>query len=417
MASMLSTRELVVKAEVSVALIEIDRDGGRSGGTGIIYSENGLALTNEHVIRGAKTISVTVTNAAGIKQKLAAEILDANPHIDLAIIRFEGAPYLNAKLGSFEDIDPGDEVVALGYPLLFTIDATLTVTDGIVSNIRSDGKRIVIQHTASINPGNSGGPLLSKKDGAVVGINSEITRYTFNPQPADEDNQNNKDPFKDWALVEGFNHSVAIDEATSMIAKVETGTLVTKHSETWALVSSGISHHHNGRYESAIRDYTKAIKLDSGYYNLYIYRGHAYSGLGQYENAIQDYDAAIPLITPQTLGTALAVEVFIGLVYSYKGTAYYALGQYKGALRYFDKTIKHYDRMTVTIQESTMAISYNNRGNAYNGLGQYERAIRDYNKAIKLNGQLGVYYSSRSNAYGKASARDKAKAKELGYDP
>ena len=153
-----------------MVLITVELPGGNfSSGTGIIYSDDGLALTNHHVVAGATNIWVMVTDADGTVRELPAEVLGTNPDIDLAVIRFGGGPYVPDQFGSVRDINLGDEVVALGYPLSDLTGASLIVTKGIVSSIRNDGFSDIIQHQASINPGNSGGPLLSI-DGLAVGI-------------------------------------------------------------------------------------------------------------------------------------------------------------------------------------------------------------------------------------------------------
>jgi tetratricopeptide (TPR) repeat protein len=260
-------------------------------------------------------------------------------------------------------------------------------------------------HQASVNSGNSGGPLFSKVDESVVGINSNIKRFLSADQPGDE-----------RSLLEGFNFSIAIDEATSMIAQLEIGTVVQNPADAWLnLVSRAYRHHLKGQYVLAINDFTAAIRLNPGdllKWRSYLGRGHSYYALGQYEAAIQDYEAAISSINSLTFefagdSAALFADFASSFVYTSKGRVYNDLGQYEHAKRDYKKAIK--------LSHSESADAYNGRGNAYYGLGQYEHAIRDYSKAIKLDGQTAVFYNNRSDAYAKASARDEAKAKELGY--
>ena len=274
-ATTLSTSELVERVKASVVLIVTELPGGNFGsGTGIIYSEDGLALTNHHVVAGATRIWVTVTDAEGTDHKLPADVLGTDSDVDLAVIRFEGGPYVPVQFGSVNDIGLGDEVVALGYPLTDLTGASLIVTKGIVSSIRNDGSSDIIQHQAAVNPGNSGGPLLSS-DGLVVGVN------TYNVRSSDGRN------------IEGFNMAVAIDEATSRLEQLEAATFVPKPAD--AFYSSGLTYYYDGQYERAIQDYDEAIRLDPQFAGTYNNRGVAYKALGQHERAIQDYDEAIIL--------------------------------------------------------------------------------------------------------------------------
>jgi serine protease Do len=142
-------------------------------GTGFVVSENGLVLTNHHVVDGVDTIEVVFLD--GTRSK--AEVVGSDPKTDVALIRVEKQdlpPPL--VLGDSASLLPGDWVVAIGNP--FGLDHT--VTAGIVS---AKGRDLgqgpyddFIQTDAAINPGNSGGPLLDLR-GEVVGINTAV-----NPQ-------------------------------------------------------------------------------------------------------------------------------------------------------------------------------------------------------------------------------------------
>jgi len=158
--------------------------GGRSlpqmaSGSGAIVSEDGYIVTNNHVVDGADDINVTLSNQKSFKAKLVA----TDPSTDLAIIKIEakGLPFL--LYGNSDDVQVGQWVLAVGYPL--TLEAT--VTAGIVSakgrtldiNRRQSKSPIesFIQTDAAVNPGNSGGPLINT-EGKLVGINSAIASPT-----------------------------------------------------------------------------------------------------------------------------------------------------------------------------------------------------------------------------------------------
>jgi serine protease Do len=143
-------------------------------GTGVIVSEEGYILTNNHVIEGATLITVKL----GDNAKYTARLVGTDPETDVAVLKIEGENLPWVRLGDSERVRVGEWVIAVGNP--FGLDQT--VTAGIVSakgrQQRGGGLRDVryqdfIQTDASINPGNSGGPLLNLR-GEVVGINSAI---------------------------------------------------------------------------------------------------------------------------------------------------------------------------------------------------------------------------------------------------
>lgn len=142
----------------------------RSLGSGVVVSEDGFILTNNHVVADADEILVTLSD----KKKYEAQIIGRDPKTDLALIKIEIKKTIPAaKLGDSDKLMVGDWVVAIGNP--FGLGST--VTAGIVS---AKGRVIgagpydnFIQTDASINPGNSGGPLFNL-DGEVIGVNTAI---------------------------------------------------------------------------------------------------------------------------------------------------------------------------------------------------------------------------------------------------
>lgn len=145
-------------------------------GTGMIITDNGYILTNEHV-SGSKYSSCYVTLANGKNYK--ANVVWSDSDIDLAIIKInvKNLPYV--ILGNSDQIQVGEKVYAIGNPIGFEFQRT--VTSGIISavnrtiKIEEDEKTSymedLIQTDATINPGNSGGPLINAK-GEVIGVNT-----------------------------------------------------------------------------------------------------------------------------------------------------------------------------------------------------------------------------------------------------
>jgi serine protease Do len=146
----------------------------RSLGSGFVISPDGYIVTNNHVVEGAETITVRLSDSV----EYEAQIIGTDDKTDLALIKIDSKkPLATAKFGRSADLEVGDWVVAIGNP--FGLEQT--VTAGIVS---AKGRVIgqgpydnFIQTDASINPGNSGGPLVNLK-GQVVGINTAIFSRT-----------------------------------------------------------------------------------------------------------------------------------------------------------------------------------------------------------------------------------------------
>jgi len=181
-----SVEQVAAAVLPSVVSIRVTTAQGGGEGTGVVLSSDGLILTNNHVVAAAADPaagggSLAVAFADG--STASASIVGRDPVTDLAVIRAEGVSGLTeATLGSSADLDPGEQVVAIGSPL----GLEGTVTSGIVSALdrpvrtgdassAETASTVIdaIQTDAAINPGNSGGPLVNLR-GEVVGINSAI---------------------------------------------------------------------------------------------------------------------------------------------------------------------------------------------------------------------------------------------------
>lgn len=179
-------------------------------GSGIIYKkENGKAyvVTNNHVVEGAEQVQVVIDK----DHQVDATVLGTDALTDLAVLEIDGE-YVDtiASLGSSEDMEVGETVLAIGNPL--GMDFNNSVTKGIVSGLNrsvevdTNGDRVpdwvteVLQTDAAINPGNSGGALVNA-DGEVIGINSMKIAQS---------------------QVEGIGFAIPVDEALPIIEKLET---------------------------------------------------------------------------------------------------------------------------------------------------------------------------------------------------
>ena len=158
----------------SVVLIKSTLPQGTATGSGFIYDTEGRIVTNDHVVDGANSITVTFINGT----ILSATVVGADPYSDIAVIKVDAPTALlkPLKLGNSSALKVGETVLAIGNPY----GLADTLTTGIVSALgreldAASGYPIgdVIQTDAAINPGNSGGPLLNMR-GKVIGINTAI---------------------------------------------------------------------------------------------------------------------------------------------------------------------------------------------------------------------------------------------------
>ena len=144
-------------------------------GSGVIISDDGYVITNNHVVEDTTEVSIILADGT----ERPAEIIGTDVFSDLAVLKLEGSVPAVAALGNSDELKPGESVIAIGSPLG---DFKNTVTVGVVSatermievndNYQMEG---LIQTDAAINQGNSGGPLVNLA-GEVIGINTLIVR-------------------------------------------------------------------------------------------------------------------------------------------------------------------------------------------------------------------------------------------------
>ncbi len=148
-----------------------------AGGSGVIISEDGYIVTNDHVLENAKRVRVTLYDG----RKFDATIVGTDPDTDVALIKIDATELAVMPFGSSDDLRLGEWVLAIGYPM----ELQTTVTAGIVSAkarhlgaiSERTGIESFIQTDAAVNPGNSGGALVNTR-GELVGINTLIKTST-----------------------------------------------------------------------------------------------------------------------------------------------------------------------------------------------------------------------------------------------
>jgi S1-C subfamily serine protease len=229
-------------------------------GTGFFISPDGLLLTNYHVISGGSSITAKMPNKAIFFLK---SIVTASETYDIAELQFfaTDVPYLT--LGSSLTAVEGQRVLVIGNPE----GLEGTVSDGIISAFRAN--RTMIQITAPVSPGSSGSPVLDES-GNVIGIETQVSK-------------------------EGQNLNFAISAETIRDAIAKSAVVVVTPTPSVARGSAedyfnrADREMRNRNYQSAIIDYTEAIRLKPDWAQAYSDRGNAYFNLGQYDKATNDY--------------------------------------------------------------------------------------------------------------------------------
>ncbi|HLY37890.1 MAG TPA: trypsin-like peptidase domain-containing protein [Candidatus Binatia bacterium] len=149
------------------------RDGLRAGsGSGVLFTPDGYALTNAHVVRGARRLRASLTDGSSHD----VTVVGTDDATDIAVVRVDGGRLPYAELGRSATLRVGQLVVAIGNPLGFSSTVSAGVVSALGRTMRAANGRLmesIVQSDVALNPGNSGGPLVDSRAG-VVAVNSAM---------------------------------------------------------------------------------------------------------------------------------------------------------------------------------------------------------------------------------------------------
>lgn len=252
---LLSTPEIIQKVLPSVVGITTATYSGEGSGSGIVFSEDGYIVTNQHVINGAQAIKVTFSDG----QEYDASLIGQDERTDLAVVKINANNLSAAEIGNSDELVQGETVLVIGNPLGETLSGS--TTQGIVSalgrEIEVEGRIMhYVQTDAAVNPGNSGGPLVNQA-GLVVGVTSAKISSTY---------------------TEGLGFAIPINDAVPVIEELINNGYVSGRPVI-GISGENISPQVALLYALPQGVYVRYIEPDSGAYNAGIQQGDVITAL------------------------------------------------------------------------------------------------------------------------------------------
>ena len=284
----MSLQEIYTKNINSVVSIICSQTGGSSSGTGVILTENGLIVTNAHVVEKAGSITALLTTG----EQYQANLVGMDEISDLAVLRIHTDNLSPAQFGDSSTLRVGDAVVAIGDPLGVEFRGTYTngIISGIDRDIESNGRTMtLIQTNAALNSGNSGGPLINCY-GQVIGINTmKIGAFT------------------DKAGVEGLGFAIPSTTVKEVVDQLISQGYVSGRP-TLGIAGDGLSAFYQHYYQMPAGVYITDVSKDSDAYAKGIEDGDIILSVNN--TRVTNYDELKSAIFGMHVGDTVQVIIF-----------------------------------------------------------------------------------------------------------
>ncbi len=383
--------QIFVQVSPSVVVVDIFDAKGKSigQGSGAVIGA-GQVITNCHVVQWGKSLQVRQ-----LGKTFKATLQYADPDRDLCQLSVPDLQAPPVALGTAKKLRVGQRVYAIGAPQ----GRELTLSEGLISNLRPYEGSQYIQTSAAISPGSSGGGLFDDQ-GRLIGITSfqfiEGQNLNF-ALPVDWIGELPKRaqavPVAKTVAKKGgldsLTRAIALEEKEDWqgLLKLSQQWVKREPENTVAWYGLGMSYNGLKQYDRAIQAYREALRIQPELAETWYNLGVAYNNLKQYDRAIQAYREALR-IQPED------AEAWSNL-----GTAYNGLKQY-------DQAIQAY-REALRIQPE-LAEAWNNLGVAYNDLKQHDQAIQALREALRIQPEHAKAWNNLGNAYGNLKQYDRA---------
>jgi S1-C subfamily serine protease len=323
-----------------------------SQGSGFVVREDGVVVTNHHVISRARKIKIKVA------QKLfdVRGIISLDKDNDIAILKIDGKDMQTVSLGDMWETGIGEKVYVISSPK----GLENTISDGLLSGRREKApKKFVLQITAPISPGSSGGPVFNRA-GEVIGIATFVLKGTQN-----------------------LNFAMPVDTVINKIRDLEAAVIkeiriedYQKTAEYW--FNLGYAYSSAGRKTDAVNAYKEAIKIKPKLINAHFNLGNVYGRLGRNKEAIESYKQALRL------------KPNYAAAHNNLGNIYITLKRYEEAAEACKQAI----RINPDYTEA-----HNNLGLCYANLGNHQKAVDSYKQAIRINPGYSIAHYNLGRAY------------------
>jgi tetratricopeptide (TPR) repeat protein len=338
-----------------VVVASIDGEGKPTGiGSGFIVSEDGVIVTNYHVVNMASDIKIKI----GARVMNVEGLLHVDPENDIAIIKVKGKEYPKVRIGDANKAQVGEKVYVIGSPQ----GLENTISEGILSGLREiDRERKILQMTAAISPGSSGGPVFNSR-GEVIGIATFLIAETQN---------------LNFAMP--VNLVMAGLSKTQLVSPQDACKLdFNETASCW--LYQGLAYGSIGQHDRAADAFKRALDIDSKKVETYVNLGISYANMSKHQEAID------------MLNQALKIDPNRAETFSKLGMVYSQMEKYDDAVINLKRSIDLKPGDPVT---------YFNLAVTYGKMNQYKKAIESAKEAIRLvpnfpdaHGFLGFSYTS-----------------------